>query len=109
VDHVVLFEEDTPHRLLEAIRPDVLVKGGTYTVDQVVGHEIVERYGGRVCVTSTQPGVSTTKLVAQIRSPEPRDSRVERERRGVPASGMPHEGSESSREVGCGSGASRDD
>jgi D-beta-D-heptose 7-phosphate kinase/D-beta-D-heptose 1-phosphate adenosyltransferase len=69
VDHVVLFEEDTPHRLLEAIRPDVLVKGGTYTVDQVVGHEIVERYGGRVCVTSTQPGVSTTKLVADIRRP----------------------------------------
>jgi D-beta-D-heptose 7-phosphate kinase/D-beta-D-heptose 1-phosphate adenosyltransferase len=69
VDHVVLFEEDTPHRLLEAIRPDVLVKGGTYTVDQVVGHEIVERYGGRVCVASTQPGVSTTKLVADIRRP----------------------------------------
>jgi rfaE bifunctional protein nucleotidyltransferase chain/domain len=69
VDHVVLFEEDTPHRLLEAIRPDVLVKGGTYTVDQVVGHEIVERYGGRVCVASTQPGVSTTKLVEDIRRP----------------------------------------
>jgi D-beta-D-heptose 7-phosphate kinase/D-beta-D-heptose 1-phosphate adenosyltransferase len=69
VDHMVLFEEDTPHRLLEAIRPDVLVKGGTYTVDQVVGHEIVERYGGRVCVTGLQPGVSTTKLVADIRRP----------------------------------------
>jgi D-beta-D-heptose 7-phosphate kinase/D-beta-D-heptose 1-phosphate adenosyltransferase len=69
VDHVVLFEEDTPHRLLEAIRPDVLVKGGTYTVDQIVGHEIVERYGGRVCATGTQPGVSTTKLVADIRRP----------------------------------------
>jgi hypothetical protein len=45
----------------------VLVKGGTYAVDQVVGHEIVERYGGRVCVTGLQPGVSTTRLVADIR------------------------------------------
>jgi D-beta-D-heptose 7-phosphate kinase/D-beta-D-heptose 1-phosphate adenosyltransferase len=67
VDHVLIFEEATPHRLLEAIRPDVLVKGGTYTVDQVVGHEIVERYGGRVCVTGMQPGVSTTQLVGRIR------------------------------------------
>jgi D-beta-D-heptose 7-phosphate kinase / D-beta-D-heptose 1-phosphate adenosyltransferase len=73
VDHILIFEEATPHRLLEAIRPDVLVKGGTYTVEQVVGHEIVEGYGGRVCVTGMQPGVSTTKLVAEIRSsPEPR-------------------------------------
>jgi rfaE bifunctional protein nucleotidyltransferase chain/domain len=67
VDHVLIFEQATPHRLLEAIRPDVLVKGGTYTVEQVVGHEIVERYGGRVCVTGAQPGVSTTQLVGRIR------------------------------------------
>ena len=67
VDHVLIFDEATPHRLLEAIRPDVLVKGGTYTVEQVVGHEIVERYGGRVCVTGMRPGVSTTRLVAEIR------------------------------------------
>jgi D-beta-D-heptose 7-phosphate kinase / D-beta-D-heptose 1-phosphate adenosyltransferase len=73
VDHILIFEEATPHRLLEAIRPDVLVKGGTYTVQQVVGHEIVERFGGRVCVTGMRPGVSTTKLVAEIRrSPESR-------------------------------------
>ena len=77
VDHVLIFEEATPHRLLEAIRPDVLVKGGTYTVEQVVGHEIVERYGGRVCVTGMQPGVSTTKLVAEIRR---RRSRVAEDR-----------------------------
>jgi D-beta-D-heptose 7-phosphate kinase/D-beta-D-heptose 1-phosphate adenosyltransferase len=67
VDQVLIFEQATPHRLLEAIRPDVLVKGGTYTVEQVVGHEIVERYGGRVCVTGMQPGVSTTQLVGRIR------------------------------------------
>jgi len=68
VDHVLIFDEATPHRLLKAIRPDVLVKGGTYTVEQVVGHEIAEGYGGRVCVTGIQPGVSTTQLVAEIRS-----------------------------------------
>jgi D-beta-D-heptose 7-phosphate kinase/D-beta-D-heptose 1-phosphate adenosyltransferase len=42
VDYVVLFDEDTPRELLTELRPDVLVKGGTYTVDQIVGHEIVE-------------------------------------------------------------------
>ena len=68
VDHVLVFEDDTPHRLLDAIRPDVLVKGGTYTVEQVVGREVVERYGGRVCVTGVQPGVSTSRLVAGIRT-----------------------------------------
>jgi rfaE bifunctional protein nucleotidyltransferase chain/domain len=67
VDHVLIFEEDTPHRLLERIRPDVLVKGGTYTVDQVVDHEIVEGCGGRVRVTGVRPGVSTSELVAEIR------------------------------------------
>lgn len=82
VDHVLIFDDDTPHRLLDAIRPDVLVKGGTYTVDQVVGHEIVEAYGGHVCVTGMQPGVSTTKLVAEIRKSrglkdEGRGTRVE--------------------------------
>jgi D-beta-D-heptose 7-phosphate kinase / D-beta-D-heptose 1-phosphate adenosyltransferase len=66
VDHVLIFDEATPHRLLEAIRPDVLVKGGTYTVEQVVGHEIVEGHGGRVHVTGMQPGVSTTQLVSEI-------------------------------------------
>ncbi|HET6880297.1 MAG TPA: D-glycero-beta-D-manno-heptose 1-phosphate adenylyltransferase [Pirellulales bacterium] len=68
VDFVVIFDEDTPHRLLEAIRPDVLVKGGTYRAEEVVGREIVEAYGGRVCVTSRIDGVSTTKLVESVRA-----------------------------------------
>ncbi|MGH7135074.1 MAG: D-glycero-beta-D-manno-heptose 1-phosphate adenylyltransferase, partial [Pirellulales bacterium] len=63
VDHVVIFDETTPCRVLEAIRPDVLVKGGTYTGEEIVGREIVESYGGRVCVTSRVDGVSTTRLV----------------------------------------------
>lgn len=48
VQYVVVFDDDTPLGLLEAIRPDVLVKGGTYTPDQVVGHEFVTSYGGSV-------------------------------------------------------------
>ena len=66
VDHVVVFEDDTPHRLLEAIRPDVLVKGGTYTPDEVVGHEVVEAYGGTVTVTSLTPDVSTSRIIERL-------------------------------------------
>jgi D-beta-D-heptose 7-phosphate kinase/D-beta-D-heptose 1-phosphate adenosyltransferase len=68
VGYVVVFDEDTPHRLLEAIRPDVLVKGGTYQPDEVVGHELVESYGGRVCVTGMVDGVSTSKILESLRS-----------------------------------------
>jgi D-beta-D-heptose 7-phosphate kinase/D-beta-D-heptose 1-phosphate adenosyltransferase len=63
VGYVVLFDDDTPHSLLRAIRPDVLVKGGTYTVAEVVGHEVVEAYGGEVCVTGVIDGVSTTHIL----------------------------------------------
>ncbi len=68
VGYVVVFDEDTPHRLLEAIRPDVLVKGGTYQPDEVVGHELVEAYGGRVCVTGMVDGVSTSKILESLRN-----------------------------------------
>lgn len=70
VGHVVIFDEPTPHRLLHAIRPDVLVKGGTYTPEQVVGHEIVASYGGRVCVTGVVDGISTTKIVESLARPD---------------------------------------
>lgn len=66
VDYVVLFDDDTPHELLERIRPDVLVKGGTYRPDEVVGHEVVEAYGGRVCVTGMVDGISTTAIVDSL-------------------------------------------
>ncbi|HEV3345312.1 MAG TPA: D-glycero-beta-D-manno-heptose 1-phosphate adenylyltransferase [Pirellulales bacterium] len=66
VDYVLVFDDPTPHRLLEAVRPDVLAKGGTYTHDEVVGHEIVEAYGGRVCLTSRIDGVSTTRILARL-------------------------------------------
>ena len=66
VDYVVVFDEDTPHALLHAIRPDVLVKGGTYAPHEVVGHEVVTAYGGRIAVTNVIDGISTTKIVASL-------------------------------------------
>ena len=68
VDHVLVFEEDTPHRLLEQLRPDVLIKGGTTPL--VVGREVVEAYGGEVCVTKPVRDYSTTRLVRRIRELE---------------------------------------
>lgn len=66
VDHVILFDDDTPHALLHAIRPDVLVKGGTYRPEEVVGREVVEAYGGTVRVTPVIEGLSTTKILETI-------------------------------------------
>lgn len=66
VQHVVLFEEETPHELLHAIQPDVLVKGGTYNPDEVVGREIVQAYGGRIHVTGVAAGLSTTRIVESV-------------------------------------------
>lgn len=67
VDCVALFDEDTPVELIRVIRPDVLVKGADYTVDQVVGGEIVLDYGGQVKLAELLPGNSTTATVARIR------------------------------------------
>ena len=70
VDGVCLFEEDTPGALVEAIVPDVLVKGADYRLDQVVGREVVEAAGGRVQLLPLVPGVSTTELIQRIRESE---------------------------------------
>lgn len=66
VDYVIVFDEPTPHRLLHHLRPDVLVKGGTYKPSEVVGHEVVEAYGGKVCVAGLIDGVSTTAILASL-------------------------------------------
>ncbi len=55
-----------PHRLLEALRPNVLVKGGTYAPHEVVGREVVEAYGGEIRVTSVVDGISTTRIVESL-------------------------------------------
>lgn len=67
VDWVLCFSEDTPEELLRVIRPDVLVKGGDYSVDQVVGAEIVQAYGGEVKVLNFVESCSTTAIVQKIR------------------------------------------
>ncbi|WP_332825932.1 D-glycero-beta-D-manno-heptose 1-phosphate adenylyltransferase, partial [Ramlibacter sp.] len=67
VDWVVSFSEDTPERLLKQVQPDVLVKGGDYGIDQVVGADIVSAYGGEVRVLGLVENSSTTAIVEKIR------------------------------------------
>jgi D-glycero-beta-D-manno-heptose 1-phosphate adenylyltransferase len=67
-DAVLLFEEDTPIELIKAIRPDVIVKGGDYTIEKVVGAGEVLSYGGRVIINPTLEGHSTTQIIARIAS-----------------------------------------
>jgi D-beta-D-heptose 7-phosphate kinase/D-beta-D-heptose 1-phosphate adenosyltransferase len=66
VDLVVLFSEDTPIELIRRIRPDILVKGGDYTPDTVVGRIEVESWGGRVAIVPIVKGVSTTQVIRQV-------------------------------------------
>lgn len=66
VDYVVLFDEDTPYELIKKIQPDILVKGGDYTVDKVVGKDIVEARGGRVELIPFVDGKSTTSIINKI-------------------------------------------
>ncbi|MDW8333962.1 MAG: D-glycero-beta-D-manno-heptose 1-phosphate adenylyltransferase [Bacteroidia bacterium] len=67
VDAIVGFDEDTPIRLIEAIRPEVLVKGADYDPDQIVGADLVRSYGGRVETVALTLGHSTTAMIQRIR------------------------------------------
>jgi D-beta-D-heptose 7-phosphate kinase/D-beta-D-heptose 1-phosphate adenosyltransferase len=69
VDAVVVFSESTPLRLIEALRPDVLVKGGDYTEQNVVGAREVRSWGGRLELIPLLEGISTTRLIASAASP----------------------------------------
>ena len=66
VDLVVAFEEDTPIALIEAVRPDVLVKGADYRLDQVVGADLVQSYGGRILLADIATGHSTTATISRL-------------------------------------------
>jgi len=66
VDCVVPFEEDTPLELVRLLLPDVLVKGGDYSTDTVVGADTVLANGGRVCIVPLLPGFSTTSLIGGL-------------------------------------------
>ena len=72
VDFVVRFDEDTPAQLIEAVRPDVLVKGGDWPVERIVGRETVQRRGGDVVSLPLLEGYSTTALIEKIRRSAPR-------------------------------------
>ena len=67
VDAVVLFDEDTPINLISAVMPDVLVKGGDYTIKDIVGHEIVLNNKGRVCTIDFVEGYSSSVLIEKIK------------------------------------------
>jgi len=66
-DAVVIFEGDTPFELIKAIMPDVLVKGGDYTIEQIVGAKEVIAGGGRVVITPTLQGFSTTGIISGVK------------------------------------------
>ncbi|MCX6120964.1 MAG: D-glycero-beta-D-manno-heptose 1-phosphate adenylyltransferase [Ignavibacteriales bacterium] len=66
VDYVCLFDEDTPHELIKAVMPDVLVKGSDWTVDSIVGKDIVEAAGGTVQTIDFVPNRSTTDIIKKI-------------------------------------------
>jgi len=76
VDHVVPFEEDTPHRLVKAIRPHVFVKGGDYTRDRLPEAALVEELGGRVEILPLVRERSTTRIISRIRSTDAIESDV---------------------------------
>jgi D-beta-D-heptose 7-phosphate kinase/D-beta-D-heptose 1-phosphate adenosyltransferase len=66
VDFVVSFEQDTPEALLEYLKPDVFVKGGDYDAENMIGSDIVKRYGGKVKTINFLSGFSTTKIIKTI-------------------------------------------
>ena len=67
VDRVVLFDEDTPFALLTELQPDVLVKGGDYRLEEVVGREAIQARGGQVRILPFRPGYSTSLILERIR------------------------------------------
>lgn len=68
IDYVVVFEEDTPKELIETVRPDVLVKGGDYALDQIVGADFVTRNGGSVTTLPFVEGFSSTRIIEQLKT-----------------------------------------
>lgn len=68
VDAVIIFSEDTPRELISAVMPDVLVKGGDYSIEEIVGAKEVIANGGRVVINPIVPGYSTTGLIKKIRN-----------------------------------------
>ena len=68
VDAVVVFDEETPHRLISTIQPDILVKGSDWGANEIVGRDVVEARGGRVVRIDLAEGYSTTELIRRVQS-----------------------------------------
>ena len=66
VDQVIIFDEDTPLQLIEQIQPDILVKGGDYTTDQIVGADFIRKIGGKVITIDVVHDVSTSKIISTL-------------------------------------------
>ncbi|MDI3547541.1 MAG: D-beta-D-heptose 7-phosphate kinase / D-beta-D-heptose 1-phosphate adenosyltransferase [Halanaerobiales bacterium] len=66
IDYIVVFDEETPYNLINEIKPDIIVKGGDYTAKEVVGRDIVEKYGGEVKILPYFSGESTTNIINKI-------------------------------------------
>lgn len=73
VDAVVIFDEDTPHVIISALQPDILVKGADWGADAIVGRDVVEARGGRVVRIELAPGYSTSAIIDRVRSALTRD------------------------------------
>ena len=71
VDFVVLFDEPNPLHLIERLLPDILVKGGDWALDQIIGRDVVESHGGMVYSIPLVPDISTTKIIQRIQSTLP--------------------------------------
>jgi D-beta-D-heptose 7-phosphate kinase/D-beta-D-heptose 1-phosphate adenosyltransferase len=68
VDAVIIFEEDTPFELIQLIKPDVLVKGGDYTIETIVGAKEVIKNGGEVRIIPLEDGFSTTRIIEKLKT-----------------------------------------
>ena len=66
VDFVEIFGEETPYNLIKDVRPDILVKGGDWSVESIVGHDIVQGHGGKVLSLNFKEGLSTTNIIKKI-------------------------------------------
>ncbi len=66
VDYVILFEQETPYALIQRVKPHVLVKGGDWPLEQIVGRDVVEAWGGKVVSLPLTPGYSTSEIISRI-------------------------------------------
>jgi D-beta-D-heptose 7-phosphate kinase/D-beta-D-heptose 1-phosphate adenosyltransferase len=66
VDYVTIFDEDTPYEIIKELQPDVLIKGGDWTIEKIVGRDIVEAKGGKVIAIPFIEGASTSRIVERI-------------------------------------------